>query len=203
VVADAYAATAKRWDRVSGYQAREAFVRMIVRQQLAKARRRWWGRRSAELHSPVPASAADPELSAEVRAVLALFPLLPKKQREALALRCQEYTTKEIAQELGMKPSTVRTHLERARRRLRDALGIGPGPDSERADEFVSAASARRGDAGIPSGAGQRDHDPLTSVLHRSEAGLREAFAADTGRRERIRAGIIARVSGHQERAGR
>lgn len=194
-VTDAYAATAQRSDQVSRYEAAEAFVRMIVRQQLTRTRRRWRGRRSAELHGPVPPPLSDPELSAEVRAVLALFARLSTTQREVLALRCQEYTTEEIARELGMKPSKVRTHLERARRRLRDALGLRPGPAEERTDEFVPAASVRRASGHADPAAGAGDRDQLTDLLLRSEAALGEAFAADTAGMERIRAGIIARLA--------
>lgn len=201
--ADAYAATAKRWDRISGFESKEAYVRRIVRQQLAREHRRGWRRRGAETRGLVPPRPADPELSAEVRMVLDLFPLLPPKQRAVLILCCQEYTSEEIAQELGMKPSTVRTHLERARRRLRDALGIRPGPGADRTDEFVPAASARRRNTSSLPGPERHEHDQLTSLLHDSEAELREAFAADQARMERIRAVIAARVAGHRGRRGR
>jgi RNA polymerase sigma factor (sigma-70 family) len=201
--ADAYAATAKRWDRVSGYEAKEAYVRRIVRQRLAKEHHRWGHRKSAETRGPVALRPTGPELSAEVRMVLDLFPLLPERQRAVLILCCQEYTSEEIAQELGMKPSTVRTHLERGRRRLRDALGIRPGPGAGRTDEFVPAASARRGNAGPLPSPVQREHDQLTRLLHDSEAELRQAFAADRARMERIRAVIAARVAGHRGRRGR
>ncbi len=201
--ADAYAATAKGWDRISGYEAKDAFVRRIVRQRLAKEHHRWRHRRSAETRGPVPQRPTDPELSAEVRMVLDLFPLLPPKQRAVLILRCQEFTCEEIAQELGMKPSTVRTHLERARRRLRDALGIRPGPSADRTDEFVPAASARRGTASSLPCPTRHEHDQLTSLLHGSEAELREAFAADLARMERVRAVVAARVAGPRRRRAR
>lgn len=201
--ADAYAATAKRWDRVSGFEAKEAYVRRILRQRLAKEHRRRWRRQDAETRGPAPPRPADPELSAEVQVVLDLFRLLPPKQRAVLILTCQGYTSEEIAQELGMKPSTCRTHLERARRRLRDALGIRPAPDTDRTDKFVAAASARRGNASSLPGPEQHEHDQLTGLLHRSEAELREAFAADQARMERIRAVIAAQVAGHRGRRGR
>lgn len=201
--ADAYVETAKRWDRVSGYEAKEAYVRRIVRQRLAKEHHRWWHRTSAETRGPVPLRPTDPELSAEVRMVLDLIPLLPPKQRAVLILCCQEYTSEEIAQELGMKPSTVRTHLERARRRLRDALGIRPVPGADRTDTFVPAASARRGDVSPLPGPEQHGHDHLTGLLRRSETELREAFAADQARMERIRAVIAAQVAGRRGRRGR
>ncbi|HEV2375378.1 MAG TPA: sigma-70 family RNA polymerase sigma factor [Streptosporangiaceae bacterium] len=184
-VTDAFTATAQRWDGVgvSGFEAAEAYVRTIVRRQLARTRRRWLRRYYAELHGPVPPPPSDPHLAAEAREVLALFPQLSRRQREVLALWCQEYTSEEIARELGMKSTAVRTHLQRARHKLRDTLGMR-GAEDERAGEFVSAA------------------DQLTIVLFRCEAELSETFAADTERMERIRAEIIARLAG-QARHGR
>jgi RNA polymerase sigma-70 factor (ECF subfamily) len=109
-VADAYAETAKRWTRIHEFEAKEAYVRRLVRQRLERQRRRQLRRVIAELKGHLSPRPADPELSAEVRTVLALIPLLPERQRAVLVLACQEYTSEEIAQELGMKASTVRTH---------------------------------------------------------------------------------------------
>lgn len=200
---DAYAATAKQWDRVGGFEAREAYVRRIVWQKLAKEHRRRQRRWSADARGRVPTRPTDPELSAEVRMVLDLIPSLPPRQRAVLILCCQEYTSEEIAQELGMKPSTVRTHLERARRRLRDALGITWERGTDRTDRLVSASSARHGDAGSLPGPEQFERDRLSELVHRSEAELREAFAADRARMERIRGLIAARIAGRRGRRGR
>jgi RNA polymerase sigma-70 factor (ECF subfamily) len=192
--ADAYAAAARRWDQFGGYEAPEALVRLIVRQRLAKTRRRSWRRAAADQHGPVPAPFADPELSVQASVVLACFALLPAKQRQVMALCCQEYTSEEIARELGMKPSTVRTHLERARRRLRDALGMGPGTAEDRAADFVSAASVRQAAGGGPGIADMPRPDRLADLLLRTETALREAITADTERMERLRARIAARA---------
>jgi len=195
-VVDAYATTAKRWDRISGYEAKEAYIRKLVRQRLAKQYRRRWRRSRAESWGQAPSRPTDPELSAEVRLVLDLIHRLPPRQREVLALVCQEHTSEEIAQELGMKASTVRTHLERARRRLRDTLG-GAGSGADRTDAFVPAAPARR------PGPAQHGDDRITGLLYRSEAELREALAADQARMERIRAAVASRVAGNCGRRGR
>jgi RNA polymerase sigma-70 factor (ECF subfamily) len=202
--ADAYAATAKQWGRVGGFEAREAYVRRIVWQKLGKEHRRQRRRWGAETRrGPVSPRPTDPELSAEVRMVLDLIPKLPPKQRAVLILCCQEYTSEEIAQELGMKPSTVRTHLARARRRLRDALGITPGRGTDRTDKFVPAASAGRGNASSLPGPQQLEYDQLTALLHRSEAELREALVADQARMERIRDLVAAQVAGRRGWRGR
>lgn len=191
-VADGYAETAKRWDRVSSYEAREAYVRRIARQRLAKAHRHRSRRKGAEARGPVPPRASDPELSAQVRLVLDLIPLLPPKQRAVIVLSAQELTSEEIAQELGMKASTVRTHLERARRRLRDALGIRPGTSGDRLDEFMPAGTGARNLRLRP---GPKQPDQLARLLRRGDTELREAFAVDTARRERVRAMIADRVA--------
>jgi RNA polymerase sigma-70 factor (ECF subfamily) len=202
-VVDAYAETAKRWDRISGYEAKEAYVRMIVRQRLAREHRRRWRRRSCESWGQAPSRPADPALSAEVRLVLDLLQMLPAKQRAVMALACQEYTSGEIAQELRMAPSTVRTHLTRARNRLRDALGLQPGPGADRIDEFASAVYERRGNVSPLPGREQEGNDQLTGLLQGSEAELREAFATDQARMERIRAAVAARIAGRRGRSSR
>ena len=63
--------------------------------------------------------APDEDSRGVVEAVLAL----PPKQRAAVHLHYYEgYTTDEIAAILGQRPGTVRSHLSRARRALREQL---------------------------------------------------------------------------------
>lgn len=195
-VVDAYTVTALRWDRVGGYESPEAYVRKIVRRHIAKAIRQWWRRQDPGWlrNVPLPPPPADPELSAEARELLALFQLLSKAQRQVLELHCQGLTSSEIAQELGMKPTTVRTHLERARARLRNALGLWPKPEGNRGDEFAPAA-ASKGRPGEP-GTGRPERDPLAEFLAGSHQALLDAIAADEERKARVRAEIIARLGG-------
>jgi RNA polymerase sigma-70 factor (ECF subfamily) len=181
---DAYTEAASRWDRVSQYDNPEAYVRLIVRQRLTKTFRRWLREHSVAQQLSPPVPPADPELSAEVLAVLDFARRLPGRQRQILALHCQGYTSEEIAQELGVKPSTVRTHLERARIRLRDAFRMGQGPDGRRADDLVPAPRAAT------------DSRPRDDLLLRSGAALHQAFAADAERMERLRAQIGAALAG-------
>ena len=59
----------------------------------------------------------------EHREVLEAVLALPPKQRAAVHLHYYEgYTTDEIAAILGQRPGTVRSHLSRARRALREQL---------------------------------------------------------------------------------
>jgi RNA polymerase sigma-70 factor (ECF subfamily) len=55
-----------------------------------------------------------------------VFRQLPARQREAVALRYVEgWTTREVAEQLGVTTGSVKRHLFRAIKRLRSALGDG------------------------------------------------------------------------------
>lgn len=47
---------------------------------------------------------------------------LPRRQREVLALMIEDWSTEEIADHLGISASSVRTHLQKARKTLREHL---------------------------------------------------------------------------------
>ena len=76
---------------------------------------------SQQPETPVHADAIDD--SAAARLVRAFFDELPEKQREVFNLvDLQGYRSSEIAEMLGMKPTTVRGHLLRARRFIRKKM---------------------------------------------------------------------------------
>ncbi len=57
---------------------------------------------------------------------------LPIRQRQAVVLRdWAGFETREVARMLGMRESTVRVHLARARQRLRAALSVEEEPSRE------------------------------------------------------------------------
>ena len=66
---------------------------------------------------------AEPTAAAETRALLArLLEELPEQQRTVLVLRdLTGIPTEAVAETLGTTSSTVRVHLARARRKLREA----------------------------------------------------------------------------------
>jgi RNA polymerase sigma-70 factor (ECF subfamily) len=92
---------------------------------------RWW----RGLHEPIEDVAVVDVAPSPERAALdavgreriaRVFRQLPARQREAVALRYVEgWSTREIADELGVTTGSVKRHLFRAVQRLRAALGDG------------------------------------------------------------------------------
>ena len=71
--------------------------------------------------APDPVPGIDP---AEVQDVLAALSILSPNQRAAVLLHDEEgFTAPEAGRLLGISAATVRVHLFRARRRLREAFG--------------------------------------------------------------------------------
>lgn len=89
---------------------------------------RWWRRAGEEFEDRHAASPRTPEaelLSGERRMhIWQAFARLPLRQREVFALRHVEgWSTQETAALLGIDSGSVKRHLFRAIRRLREALG--------------------------------------------------------------------------------
>jgi RNA polymerase sigma-70 factor (sigma-E family) len=116
-----------RWGRISRLDAPELYVkRMVVNEFLS------WRRRRAATTVPLSGEElarvgpAGPDRMAELDerdVVLRLIATLPPKQRAAIALRYYEdLTDEEIADILGCRAVTVRSHISRALATLRSAL---------------------------------------------------------------------------------
>ena len=116
-----------RWARIGRLDAPEQYVkRMLVNEFLS------WRRRRAAKTVPlagedlVRVAAAGPDRMAELDdrdVVMRLIAGLPPKQRAAIALRYYEdLTDEEIAEFLGCRTVTVRSHISRALASLRAAL---------------------------------------------------------------------------------
>jgi RNA polymerase sigma-70 factor, ECF subfamily len=119
-VQEAFARAVARWHRLRSYDRPGAWVRRVTIRLAVRDR----GRRRRELpsellDSPVAETAApDPELIDALRA-------LPPNQRAALVLfYFERLTTDEVADELGVRPSTARSHLHRGRAELARRLSI-------------------------------------------------------------------------------
>ena len=87
-------------------------------------------RRWSDRIEEVPVAAADPSpvdrvLNEETRRRIWLaFRKLPDRQREVFVLRyVEDLPTAEVAAALGLSPGSVKRHLFRAVRRLREILG--------------------------------------------------------------------------------
>jgi RNA polymerase sigma-70 factor (ECF subfamily) len=92
----------------------------------------WWirFRRWTDRVDDMPLAAQDPgpaeaAIGADTRQRIWLaFRQLPDRQREVFVLRhIAECSTAEVAEVLGLSPGSVKRHLFRAIRRLREALG--------------------------------------------------------------------------------
>ncbi|MBO0869360.1 MAG: SigE family RNA polymerase sigma factor [Micromonosporaceae bacterium] len=121
-----------RWSRIGALDAPEQYVkRMVVNEFLS------WRRRKAARVVPLSREVLDGLAPAqddgaaqrdEREAMLGLIATLPARQRAVVALRFYEdMPIDQIAEMLGCRPVTVRTHLSRALAALRDAL---PAPAS-------------------------------------------------------------------------
>jgi RNA polymerase sigma-70 factor (sigma-E family) len=116
-----------RWSRISRMDAPELYVkRMVVNEFLS------WRRRRAAQSIPLARESLDVLLPAapdqiaqrdDRDAMLRLIATLPPRQRAVIALRFYEdLSTEQIAEILGCRTVTVRTHLSRALATLHQAL---------------------------------------------------------------------------------
>jgi RNA polymerase sigma-70 factor (ECF subfamily) len=67
------------------------------------------------------------ELHDEARRVLAALADLPPKQRQVMAWIIDGFSPAEIARELDVDPATIRQSLAKARKNLKQQLGIAGG----------------------------------------------------------------------------
>ena len=116
-----------RWSRIGRLDEPELYVkRMVVNEFLSWRRRRaarsipLSGESMAGLLAPVP----DPAVRRDERdAMLRLIATLPPRQRAVIALRFyDDLAVEQIAEVLGCRASTVRTHLSRALAALQLAM---------------------------------------------------------------------------------
>ncbi|GAB3868346.1 SigE family RNA polymerase sigma factor [Dactylosporangium cerinum] len=127
VVQDVLVRAQARWSRIGSLEEPERYVRrMVVNEFLS-----WRRRRSARLLHPGEAldlpPQADPTGGYDERdAMVRLIGTLPPRQRAVIALRFYEdLAVEQIADVLGCRVSTVRTHLTRAMEALRSPLMTG------------------------------------------------------------------------------
>ncbi|MBI4258958.1 MAG: sigma-70 family RNA polymerase sigma factor [Actinobacteria bacterium] len=123
VAAEAFARLWSHWGRIRGDDHAGGYVfKTAMRLAAREVRRR--GR-------PAPVARAggselDPaDTALSRRDVAVALSGLPMRQRQAVVLRdWAGFETSEVAAMLGMRESTVRVHLSRARERLRAALSV-------------------------------------------------------------------------------
>ena len=115
------------WSRIGTVDAPEQYVKRMVVNEFLSMRRRRAARivpLAQESLGPLMAPAADPTTPQDERdAMMRLIGGLPPRQRAVIALRFYEdMSIEQIADILGCRSVTVRTHLSRAHAALRVAL---------------------------------------------------------------------------------
>jgi RNA polymerase sigma-70 factor (ECF subfamily) len=111
-------------DRLRSPDAFHGWMRAIVARECLRALR-WRGlRRTLGLERvPEPSVDATAHASLEARAVLDAIERLPARQKVAWVLHVQDgCPIGEVADAMGVGVETVKTHVERARRALKEAL---------------------------------------------------------------------------------
>ncbi len=122
LVQEAFARAWTRWDRVSGYDDPEAFVRRVA---FNLAKNQWRRVQRTLVRSTVPdRSAVDPDPAQHQDLVAALL-TLSFHEREAVVLHyLAGERIDDIARDLRVPPGTVKSWLSRARAHLADRLAV-------------------------------------------------------------------------------
>lgn len=123
VVHEAYARAWQRWPVVSGYEAPEAWVRIVARRIAVSRWRRARSRLVAHRRAGPPGDLPGPD--ADSIALIAALARLPVEQRTAIVLHhlC-DLPVAEVARETDAPVGTVKARLARGRRALAVLLGI-------------------------------------------------------------------------------
>jgi RNA polymerase sigma-70 factor (ECF subfamily) len=112
--AEAFAYAWRNWDRVAGMENPAGYVYRVGRSRIKAPRR-------AVVCPPPP---SNPAPLVEPKLIPALRSLSPQQRTVVVLAEGYGYSQREIADLLGVHPSSVRRHLERALKRLRSRLGV-------------------------------------------------------------------------------
>jgi RNA polymerase sigma-70 factor (sigma-E family) len=123
-VADVLGHAFEQWDRIAGVESPLAYVRKMITNQYLSTQRRnaLWLRRRAQLASHD--SSPDPSGDVDRReAMIEQLAQLPPRQRAVVVMRYYlDLSDVEIADHLGCRPATVRSHAAKALAALRVEL---------------------------------------------------------------------------------
>jgi RNA polymerase sigma-70 factor (ECF subfamily) len=124
-VQEGFARAWQRWDRISRYEAPEAWVRQVAwRLAVSRFRRARTGLRATLRHGPPPDA---PPMSPDRVALVAALASLPPAQRRAVVLHhVVGLSVQEVADETGAPTGTVKARLSRGRAALAAALADDP-----------------------------------------------------------------------------
>lgn len=124
IAQEAFIRAAAHWDRISDYDAPEAWVRRVAVNLATNAVERT--RRRARILMGMRREDAVPGPSVERIALVDALAELPLRYRVVLALHYfADLSVEQVADELGLPAATVRTRLVRGRRRLAELLAEG------------------------------------------------------------------------------
>jgi RNA polymerase sigma factor (sigma-70 family) len=202
---EAYAEALRRWDqRLRDYDAPDMWVRKVAAQRLLRS----WRRRLRlqlvppdELPLPLsPGVEETVELRLLLDDVLREMRNLPGRQLRVMQLCCvQGRSPSDVASEMGITESAIRTHLHKGRKRLREALGIHPGSwVPQHGDQWSSGATAGPGVLTRQA----PEVDALTPLLRWVTERVRQRLMAQPGVTARIRDGLITAVTADAGRRG-
>lgn len=125
VAQESFVRVLERWDRVAFMESRDGYL-YRVSLNLARRKKRS-SARELKLGMSRLLPSRDPADLPATRDVRQALESLPGRLREVLVLaEWIEMTTDEISRALGVKPSTVRVRLHRARKAFRDHWGNEP-----------------------------------------------------------------------------
>jgi RNA polymerase sigma-70 factor (sigma-E family) len=130
LVQEAFVRVWVRWDRVSGYDNPEAFVRRVAF-NLAKSQ---WRQRRRTVQSSVPESPGVPPSDPDARRdVVAALGSIPATEREAIVRHyLADEPIDQIAREMRAPVGTVKSWLSRGRARLEASLTVNSSEEVTR-----------------------------------------------------------------------
>jgi RNA polymerase sigma-70 factor (ECF subfamily) len=141
LVQESLARAWRRWDRVAGYDNKEAWVRTVLH-RLAVGR--WRQLQTRRRHEGRPEVGDDSGDCDERLDLVRALGTLPVKQRRALVLHdLVGLTAAEVATEMGASPETVRVWLHRGRQALARQLAWHNEPTSNTSTEVTGDARSR------------------------------------------------------------
>ena len=112
--AEAFAYAWEHWDRVAGMDNPAGYVYRVGRSRVRV-------RRPVAICPPAP---FNPAPLVEPKLIPALRRLSPRQRTAVVLTEGFQYSLSEVAELLGVHPSSVRRHRERALRKLRSRLGV-------------------------------------------------------------------------------
>lgn len=117
-VHEAYARALAAWDRIADHPNPAAWVARVALNQATS----WWRLWSREVSQPPPPGYAPDEAPIDAAIVRVIW-ALPRRQRQVVALRILlDQSVEATGHVLGLAPGTVKAHLNRALKHLREGL---------------------------------------------------------------------------------